>query len=158
MRPDRMSPHHSNSPDGPEDDQEERAYRNAILRAERAERERDLLLPKAAEENRLCWCSLHRRMAGSCFGDVFIERDSLKAQLERAREDLQNLARAVTYTTELYAEPLRYETGVKADGKANRAKKLKPNLSIGFETRYQQMYEKALLFLEAPSREGEGTV
>ena len=80
-----------------------------------------------------------------------MSEDELRAKLDR-------LVDAVLYTTELYAEPIRYETGVKADGKAKRAKHLKPNLSIGFETRYQGMYDLALSYREGPaSAERDGS-
>jgi len=52
------------------------------------------------------------------------------AELRALRDRLRD---AILYTTELYAEPVRYKT----------SKGLKPNLSIGFETRYQEMYELA---------------
>jgi len=57
-------------------------------------------------------------------------KDAEIAELRALRDRLRD---AILYTTELYAEPVRYKT----------SKGLKPNLSIGFETRYQEMYELA---------------
>ena len=78
--------------------------------------------------------------------DLIAERDALRDQ-----RDI--LARAIFYTTELYVAPLGPE-----DSTPNRLRytvkgKLKPNLSIGFETRYQAMYDRAVEF--APHLEGQ---
>jgi len=58
---------------------------------------------------------------------------ALHAEIAELRALRDRLRDAILYTTELYAEPVRYKT----------SKGLKPNLSIGFETRYQEMYELA---------------
>ena len=66
------------------------------------------------------------------------ELAALTAERDKAVAKLDRLCEAVLYTTELYREPLRYTTS-----KA----KLKPNLSTGFETRYQAMYDLARALL-----------
>lgn len=55
------------------------------------------------------------------------ERDSFRIQRDALRD-------AILRTAELYAEPVRY-----TDSRG----RLKPNLSVGFETRFQAMYDLA---------------
>lgn len=72
------------------------------------------------------------------------EREAHHALLAEKDARIRELVDAILYTTELYPEPVRYKT----------SKGLKPNLSIGFETRYQAMYDLAIQAALARSEGG----
>lgn len=65
-------------------------------------------------------------------------------QLAELQEKLRELANAVVYTSELYPSKLTYQT----------SKGIKPNFSIGFETRYRAMDSLARSALESSRTEG----